>query len=203
MLCTLKSTVAFFSLFFTLDLAFLFLAIGYLRPNAAMEPNPSLIKAGGWFGMMAAFLAWYNALAGIADTSNRYDHPPDVPRLPNGRLLTDLSFSASSSFQSPTFHGQRRVARTVVSPRTPNILHRWSLNFGRNAEREGSRSRIVCIGLQLPNRVAGFLGRLTWNLASRTTARGRTVASGAFMLGPMVAVCFFASMRSKYPVINA
>jgi GPR1/FUN34/yaaH family len=75
LLCTLKSTVAFFSLFFTLDLAFLFLAISFLMTDAKGKPNHGLTVAGGVFGILAAFLAWYNALAGIADTSNRYDNP--------------------------------------------------------------------------------------------------------------------------------
>lgn len=70
LLCTLRSTVAFFSLFFTLDLAFLMLGIGYLNNNGK-APQESCIVAGGAFGLMAAFLAWYNALAGIADSSNR------------------------------------------------------------------------------------------------------------------------------------
>ena len=70
-MCTLKSTVAFFLLFFTLDLAFLFLACGYLV-IVDKAPKASLIHAGGAFGLAAAFLAWYNALAGLADTSNRY-----------------------------------------------------------------------------------------------------------------------------------
>jgi succinate-acetate transporter protein len=70
LVCTLRSTVAFFSLFFTLDLAFMLLGIGYLRADAA-GPNSACIKAGGYFGLFAAFLAWYNALAGIADSSNR------------------------------------------------------------------------------------------------------------------------------------
>jgi len=72
LLCTLKSTVAFFLLFFTLDMAFLMLAIAYMNENAAHDPNPSCVKAGGAFGLAAAFLAWYNALAGIADTSNSF-----------------------------------------------------------------------------------------------------------------------------------
>ena len=71
MICTLKSTVAFFLLFFTLDLAFLLLAIGYLEPVEG-APRVGCIRAGGAFGMLAAFLAWYNALAGIADTSNSF-----------------------------------------------------------------------------------------------------------------------------------
>jgi succinate-acetate transporter protein len=70
LICTLRSTVAFFLLFFTLDLAFLMLGIGYLNADAA-GPQSGCIKAGGYFGLFAAFLAWYNALAGIADNSNR------------------------------------------------------------------------------------------------------------------------------------
>ncbi|KAK0271519.1 Meiotically up-regulated protein 86 protein [Friedmanniomyces endolithicus] len=71
LLCTLRSTVAFFLLFFTLMMAFLMLGIGYLL-NSSGGPNESLIKAGGVFGVLAAFLAWYNALAGIADPSNSF-----------------------------------------------------------------------------------------------------------------------------------
>jgi succinate-acetate transporter protein len=70
LICTLRSTVAFFSLFFTLDLAFLMLGIGYLQHNG-VKPQGDCIVAGGAFGLMAAFIAWYNALAGIADSSNR------------------------------------------------------------------------------------------------------------------------------------
>ena len=72
LVCTLRSTVAFFSLFFSLDMAFLLLGIGYLHRDAAGAPNPPVIKAGGFFALLAAFLAWYNALAGIADDSNRH-----------------------------------------------------------------------------------------------------------------------------------
>jgi len=71
LICTLRSTVAFFLLFFTLDLAFLLLGIGYLEHDGA-KPQQGCIKAGGYFGLFAAFLAWYNALAGIADNSNSF-----------------------------------------------------------------------------------------------------------------------------------
>jgi uncharacterized protein len=72
LVCTLRSTVAFFSLFFSLDLAFMLLGIGYLVRTDAGDPTPSIIKAGGFFALLAAFLAWYNALAGIADSSNSF-----------------------------------------------------------------------------------------------------------------------------------
>lgn len=71
LLCTLKSTVAFFTLFALLDLAFLFLACAYQNANGSNEPHTGLLRAGGAFGILAAFAAWYNALAGLLDTSNR------------------------------------------------------------------------------------------------------------------------------------
>jgi uncharacterized protein len=52
-------------------LAFLLLGLGYLY-NGSGAPNGTLIKGGGYFGLFAAFLAWYNAFAGIADTSNSF-----------------------------------------------------------------------------------------------------------------------------------
>jgi hypothetical protein len=72
LICTLRSTVAFFLLFFFLDLAFLMLAIGYFQASSAGKPNANCEKAGGYFGIFAAFMAWYNALAGIADDSNSF-----------------------------------------------------------------------------------------------------------------------------------
>ena len=82
LLATLRSTVAFFSLFFALDMAFLLLGIAYLHPNAKGGVNAPIEKAGGFFALMAAFLAWYNALAGILDDSNRY-----APYLYIGRII--------------------------------------------------------------------------------------------------------------------
>jgi succinate-acetate transporter protein len=71
LLCTLRSTVMFFSLFFTLDLAFLCLGIAHLDLKDG-APGPAATKAGGAFGILAAFLAWYNAFAGMADSSNSF-----------------------------------------------------------------------------------------------------------------------------------
>lgn len=73
LLCTLRSTVMFFLLFFTLDMAFLMLSCHYLaESNGAHESSKMLQQAGGGFGILAAFLAWYNAFAGIADSSNSF-----------------------------------------------------------------------------------------------------------------------------------
>ncbi|KAJ5765453.1 hypothetical protein N7520_005012 [Penicillium odoratum] len=84
--CTLKSTVAFFLLFFFLDITFLLLGIAYLQ-GGGTAANPKIAKAGGLFGLLAAFAAWYNALAGIADTSNSFFICPVIhfPWSPTGR----------------------------------------------------------------------------------------------------------------------
>ena len=63
LLCTLRSTVAFFLLFFTLDMAFLLLGIGYLvnggvAAGTDAAPQSGCIIAGGAFGILAAFIAW-------------------------------------------------------------------------------------------------------------------------------------------------
>jgi len=68
LICTLRSTVAFFLLFFFLDMAFLMLAIARFQQTSAGALNVPCNKAGGYFGLFAAFMAWYNALAGIADS---------------------------------------------------------------------------------------------------------------------------------------
>ncbi|ANB13223.1 putative ammonium permease ATO2 [Sugiyamaella lignohabitans] len=63
---TIRSTVPFFVLFFTTDMAFLTLGIGHLLSSS------KCIKAGGWFGVVASFLAWYVAFAGLATKENCY-----------------------------------------------------------------------------------------------------------------------------------
>lgn len=70
LLCTLRSTVALFLLFLTLDLAFLFLACEQFAIDLGnKDAGLALQKTGGMFGLLAAFFAWYNALAGIQDSS--------------------------------------------------------------------------------------------------------------------------------------
>jgi succinate-acetate transporter protein len=73
-LLTLRSTVVFCALFFWLWITFLLLALSYiLTPKmTGGTPNVKFKKAGAIFGFLAAFFAWYNALAGMADDSNRY-----------------------------------------------------------------------------------------------------------------------------------
>lgn len=78
MLCTLKSTVAFFSLFFFLEITFLLLTIGDFTGKVGVT------KAGGVMGILTAFIAWYNAFAGIATKQNSYIVPHAFP-LPGSR----------------------------------------------------------------------------------------------------------------------
>ncbi|KAJ5930926.1 GPR/FUN34 family protein [Penicillium verhagenii] len=87
LLCTVKSTVIFFSLFLSVDIAFLLLGVGYLTRNAQEEPNAKIIKAGGLFALIAAFLAWWTALAGVADSSNSFFVVPvwHFPWSPKGK----------------------------------------------------------------------------------------------------------------------
>ncbi|EGW33126.1 protein FUN34 [Spathaspora passalidarum NRRL Y-27907] len=66
MLMTVKSTVAFFMVFFLLTITFLLLAISEFNGSTAVK------KAGGVFGLLTAFTAWYNAYAGIANPQNSY-----------------------------------------------------------------------------------------------------------------------------------
>lgn len=66
MLMTVKSTVAFFSVFFFLTITFLLLAISEFKNSVPVK------KAGGVFGLITAFMAWYNAYAGIANPQNSY-----------------------------------------------------------------------------------------------------------------------------------
>lgn len=65
-LCTMKSTLAFFSLFFLLAVTFLLLGIGKLGKSHGCQ------VAGGVVGVVVAFIAWYNAYAGLANKQNSY-----------------------------------------------------------------------------------------------------------------------------------
>jgi succinate-acetate transporter protein len=109
--CTLRSTVMFFLLFFWLDLAFLMLGLGYLYHSGG-APHPGLIKAGGLFGLLAAFWAWYNAWAGIADSTNRYVVQLCLVCADYSHLL------ASSPHQSSTSRGLIRLASLRLSALT-------------------------------------------------------------------------------------
>ncbi|CCK71846.1 Ady2p KNAG_0I00550 [Huiozyma naganishii CBS 8797] len=65
-MCTLKSTVMFFLLFFLLAITFLLLSIGEFTHKYGVT------RAGGVLGVVVAFIAWYNAYAGVATRQNSY-----------------------------------------------------------------------------------------------------------------------------------
>lgn len=65
-LCTLKSTVAFCALFSFLTITFVLLAAGEFTGKVGVT------RAGGVFGVITAFIAFYNAFAGVATPQNSY-----------------------------------------------------------------------------------------------------------------------------------
>ncbi|KAG5421339.1 mug86 [Candida metapsilosis] len=75
LLNTMKSTWAFFSLFFFLFLTFLLLAGGDFSGRVGVT------RAGGVIGVITAIIAWYNAFAGTATKLNSYitAHPFPMP----------------------------------------------------------------------------------------------------------------------------
>lgn len=96
-LCTLKSTVMFSSMFFFVTICFLMLACeSYAHDLGNETAQLALQKTGGAFGMLAAFLAWYNALAGIQD-SRSVNHHSSLRK----HVLTTCS---NSFFAVPVFH---------------------------------------------------------------------------------------------------
>lgn len=75
LLCTLKSSLAMFLLFFFLDMNYLLLGIANMQCDQGHVAT-SVQKIGGYFGLLAAFAAWYNAFAGIFDKSNGFFNVP-------------------------------------------------------------------------------------------------------------------------------
>lgn len=72
LLCTLKSSLAMFLLFFFLDLNYLLLGITHFQCGSPSSVMASIQRAGGVCGLLAAITAWYNAFAGIFDSSNGF-----------------------------------------------------------------------------------------------------------------------------------
>lgn len=72
LLCTFKSTVAFCSLFFFLDITFLLLAVAHFDQNADGSGNATITKVAGIFGLITAFIAWWNAMAGLLERNNSF-----------------------------------------------------------------------------------------------------------------------------------
>ncbi|KAF9079627.1 hypothetical protein BGX23_003572 [Mortierella sp. AD031] len=76
-IATLRSTVTLSSMFFILTVTFFFLSSAHL---AHLSPGNIVTRIGGGLGLVTAFLAWYNAAAGLYNSSNTFI------RLPTGSL---------------------------------------------------------------------------------------------------------------------
>ncbi|THY18853.1 hypothetical protein D6D01_07182 [Aureobasidium pullulans] len=76
---SLRSTLASLVPFSSLDLTFLLLGIAYLSGDGHTNPNTACLRAGGAFGTMSAFAAWYIAAAGLLDSSKSYFRLPLCP----------------------------------------------------------------------------------------------------------------------------
>ncbi|ORX90996.1 hypothetical protein K493DRAFT_229109 [Basidiobolus meristosporus CBS 931.73] len=63
---TLKAARAMFALFFFLSLTFLLLTIGHFASMSKVN------NVAGWFGLITAFIAWYNAAAAIITRESSY-----------------------------------------------------------------------------------------------------------------------------------
>lgn len=70
-LATLRSTLIFSSLILCVWMTFLMLGCAYLD-NVDAVPNLALTRAGGAFGILASFLAWWAMLAGLLEPSNSF-----------------------------------------------------------------------------------------------------------------------------------
>ncbi|EGW31393.1 transmembrane sensor/transporter [Spathaspora passalidarum NRRL Y-27907] len=79
---TFKATVPFCALFFFLFVTFLLLAGGEFSGHVNVG------RAGGVFGVITAFIAWWNAYAGVATPSNSYLQPIYIP-MPGNQLKKD------------------------------------------------------------------------------------------------------------------
>jgi len=72
MLGTLKTTLAFTSLFFFLKMTLFLLTMAYFWSSPDGVVEPVFLKVGGFAGVITSFLCLYNALAGMLDKSNSF-----------------------------------------------------------------------------------------------------------------------------------
>ncbi len=65
MIAALKTNVAVLSVFVALTVTFLLLTIGNWGAG-----HTSMVKAGGWVGLLTALLAWYASAAGVINETH-------------------------------------------------------------------------------------------------------------------------------------
>jgi uncharacterized protein len=65
LVASLRTTMMLTAVFAVLFATFLVLTIG----NLAAPPNATIIKVGGWLGLVTALLAWYHSFAGVTNAT--------------------------------------------------------------------------------------------------------------------------------------
>ena len=81
------------------------------------NPRPQYIKAGGGFGLLTAFLGWYNALAGLFDAENRFD---STSIYLSNYFLTFRSFPIVPVLQFPWSEKGRQTSERGKRDGVPN-----------------------------------------------------------------------------------
>lgn len=62
-------------LILVVDIALLITALSYFYSTSGQTPNQGLSKAAGLLGLLAAFVAWYNALAELTHDNTPFTLP--------------------------------------------------------------------------------------------------------------------------------
>ena len=77
-IASLKTSHALIAVFFFLTVTFLFLAFGQWQAGGMFSPlnDPSLVKVGGWLGIVTGVLAWYTAAAIVINSSHKRELVP-------------------------------------------------------------------------------------------------------------------------------
>ena len=89
-----------FQIFFWLELAFIFLTIG------ALAPNLGCTKAGGWLGLISAFLAWYGSAAVLINSTYGRSMFPVGPRHPQRPKKEARQRTSDQGYMTPNPKGE-------------------------------------------------------------------------------------------------
>jgi len=73
LVASLRSSLSLISVFFFLTLTFMLLFISEFLKSGSNPSRATMVgKAGGWFGLITAFCAWYTAWAGLLTPESSY-----------------------------------------------------------------------------------------------------------------------------------